>query len=793
MEKKTHKPRLVFFQWDHKASPKFLQLHMQLHVKCLSEFFEVILINEDCDYQQICDLYQPDLTLFESGYRTSLSQKLNIKNTSAHPEIPKLGLHNGDPWCDCRIGFISDMDRWRIETFFSISTATAEHTPSIAENLFVWPNFIDSNIYQDYKQGKVIPVLFNGSFSSLYPWRQKIYKIISNYYPSLIFPHLGYESHSQIMIHGEQYARTINSSWFVPACGSVAKEIVRKHFEVPACKACLITERTPSLEAAGFVDMENCVFADDKNVVDKLDYLFKNQDLLQNIINAGYELVHSRHTIKRRDQIFQWFNLYKNLRPNQKIIQTSPFEPLYVVEKSSDIKNASVPGEGLDLLLLYQGDKKLGAGKYDEAEALYLKCLNHIYYMHEPKLKLAICSLYKGNAATAFYWITELHLNNFNNNAGIDPDPVEWAYLIISLLCLGKINEAIIRTNQFPLLHHPELDRTRWIIDCLQNKDYGIPFESSLSLKTRHTIHQLPERTLVDWVNNLCIMLKACRQFSYVVELSKLFSLKESSQKQKKIFTGRLNLRRHLISIRIVWLKKLSSVFDLLHISNPRPGLPSISEIDYIVRLGRCLKIDAGMKVLLKYYSRIKSYNKSSNDEFIQSIQNLLQKENIKTLIVIRSSSATRRVESIFERKEKEHNRVKAFYITINDSQSNSLKNTNAKYAKSHNDEFYLLAFSLLELSNCIKKIKEENEISSFDLLITDGFHWDYTSKLDELLGASFIVLDNINNPLPYKNKQQLVADFCYTIIFQNPMLHDGYAIFKKITSHSISPYILIQ
>ncbi|MDB5061450.1 MAG: hypothetical protein JWP67_1293, partial [Mucilaginibacter sp.] len=204
MEKIINKPKLVFFQWKHDGLPMFLKLHLQLHVKCLSEFFDVILINKDCDYRQICDTHLPDLALFESGYKTSISERITIKNTSAYPHIPKLGLHNGDPWCDCRVGFISDMAHWGIKTFFSISTTTAEHTPEIAENLFVWPNFIDSNIYRDHGQDKVIPVLFNGNMSSVYPWRQKIYKVVSKCYPSLTFPHLGYESYSPIMIHGEQ-------------------------------------------------------------------------------------------------------------------------------------------------------------------------------------------------------------------------------------------------------------------------------------------------------------------------------------------------------------------------------------------------------------------------------------------------------------------------------------------------------------------------------------------------------------------------------------------------------------
>src|SRR5690349_21344234 len=80
-EERQAKPRLVFFQWDHQGLPQFLQLHMQQHVRCLAEFFEVTVINKDCDYSKICDKYQPDVALFESGYETYISKKIIIKNT----------------------------------------------------------------------------------------------------------------------------------------------------------------------------------------------------------------------------------------------------------------------------------------------------------------------------------------------------------------------------------------------------------------------------------------------------------------------------------------------------------------------------------------------------------------------------------------------------------------------------------------------------------------------------------------------------------------------------------------
>ena len=107
-------------------------------------------------------------------------------------------------------------------------------------------------------KSKNIPVLFTGNKNALYPWRQQILRLVSKNYPSLICPHPGYSpliSAPHLMV-GEPYARMLNASFFVPACGTVAREVIRKHFEIPACRSCLVTQRSAGLEAAGFVDME---------------------------------------------------------------------------------------------------------------------------------------------------------------------------------------------------------------------------------------------------------------------------------------------------------------------------------------------------------------------------------------------------------------------------------------------------------------------------------------------------------------------------------------------------------
>jgi hypothetical protein len=381
------KPKLVFFQWDHQpnaGATKFLLLNMQQHVKCLATHFDVSVINEDCDYAAICDRYEPDLALFEAGYRSHGSRRIRVSNTATNPNVPKLGLHNADPWCDRRAGFLSDMEHWGIETFFSISTAMPAYTPAIADSLFVWPNCIDPELFRDYGQQKTIPVMLSGQEYGLYPWRQKVFPLIRDRYTCLVSPQFSYESRiAGRILSGESYARALNASFLAPACGTMGGEVVRKHFEIPGALACLITERTPPLEAAGFVDMENCVFSDAENVLDRLEYLFDRPHELRRITEAGHRLVHARHTLRHRPQIHQWLMLSRGLQPHQKIVQLGPFGDLVAVDRSSATASPCVAGIGRDRALLREGEAYMAQRRFDAAKICYARCLDYVSYLPE--------------------------------------------------------------------------------------------------------------------------------------------------------------------------------------------------------------------------------------------------------------------------------------------------------------------------------------------------------------------------------------------------------------------------
>jgi hypothetical protein len=499
--------------------PAYIATHFEEQARCLEQWFDVTVVPPEGDYAALCETHRPDAAVFESG--VYMRSARNITNTDACPQIPKLGFLNSDAYCPTRRAFLSDMEHWGIETFFTHSVSMAEHTPEIANRLFVWPNSIDPQIYRDHGATKIIPLLLTGSRDLHYPWRNQIMDLVSQRYPTLRTPHFGWMDRSKTsgMVQGLEYAKLINASLLAPTCGTIANEVVRKHFEIPGCRTCLLTEATPGLSAAGFVDMENCVFVDAGDVLEKLDYLFANEDVLRAITDRGYAMVHERHTWANRDQILQWLSLNRSLRPGQRIAQLGPFDRLVAVDDQTGFVNGHVHSRGPYRSLLEEARERSQAGEHARAETLYLRCMNYHAFAPEPHLGIAICALNRGDAPGALQWMRRL-LYELDDCKVADPDPVEWAYFIIALLCLGKLNEATQSARQYPELRHPELARTRMALAAITGAGAAWPdLLNGVSRAPRPTVHRLPVRDDSEWFANLAAILSVCGQKALAARL----------------------------------------------------------------------------------------------------------------------------------------------------------------------------------------------------------------------------------------------------------------------------------
>lgn len=582
------KPRLLFFQWDHSPnrglSGYFLK-HMNDHVRCLGEYFHVTVVNSDCDYSEACDLHRPDLVMFESGYQTFCSRKPNIRNVRANDRTPRIGFHNADSWSDCRSGFLSDMDRWGIETYFSICTTTSEYMPALKDQMFVWPNFIDSRVFRDYGLEKIVPVMISGQHHEAYPWRETVFPYLGRMFPSLVCPtfHNG-SSLSNRTLSGESYARALNASLFSPTCGTIAGEAVRKHFEIPGAKACLVTEESAALREAGFCHMENCVFAGPDDVVEILDDLLKDRERLSRITENGYGLVHSRHTERHRPQIYQWFLLQQRLGGDDRIVQKGPFADLTLESRATFAERAPFVSKGVFTSTLRRANASLWQAEIGEARRGYDLCLRYIKYFPEARFGLALCDLHSGNPEAAAAILASLIENSMVVYGAADPDPLEWAYFMLCVLARGEIHKARELDRWYPDLAHRERRHVKKAIELL----CGDGGPSDLPPRPdRRSIHSVPDREFTAWAAWLADLLRRCGQADLALRLA----LAQGERPLEPATSARR------IGARERFLRVVALALSAPGLSRIRPKVPPVPEFAYLqhVALGAKRRMTRGL------------------------------------------------------------------------------------------------------------------------------------------------------------------------------------------------------
>ncbi|MDP3493915.1 MAG: glycosyltransferase [Hyphomonadaceae bacterium] len=591
----SDKPRLAFFRPCNPSPPPFIRQHLDEHVLCLETFFDVILIEEDCDYDQICGKIQPDLSLFESGVYARAERR--IRNTHRHAGIPKIGLLNSDAYCPSRSVFLSDMDEWGVETFFTISMTLRDRAPQLfRDRLFVWPNFADSKRFRTYPGGKQTCIVFAGSHAPHYPWRSRVNRLLSARFPINALPHGGWEATERTtsMISGDAYALALSSALIAPTCGTVANELVRKHLEIPACGAMLLTERTAAVEAAGFVDMETCVFASEEDVVDKVQHLLANPDEIARISANGQALAHARHDLKHRNQIFQWYELNRRANPNETIAQPDPFRNMVLQKcEQSDLLAPQIVSSGRDWALIVAGDDAAEAGKPDTARSKYLAAINY-HYEAEAAVGLARLALRGGNATLGKKWVRDSIIRITYQRGAAEPDPVEWSVFILSTLCAGNIHKAVAAARQYHHLTHNELARTRYLVHRLSGAQ-----ARQAPDRRRLSIHRDLTVPWAAWIGDVSQMLEACGQTDLSRRAAALSSTADPAEAVSRLgpSVGRRRIGRRSQEVsRHYWSKlglrsRLRQVRGQLRpqapaIENPMPSIIGGRRIETIALIG---------------------------------------------------------------------------------------------------------------------------------------------------------------------------------------------------------------
>lgn len=567
------KPKLIFFQWNHRPQlryAKYLLQHTKDHVRCLEQFFDVVVISEDCDYDEMCERHTPDMALFEVGYQSLLSHRIDIRNTSTHPRVFKAALLNADSWAWTRAGAISDMDNWGIGVGFSICTTIHDYMPEAMDGLFSWPNFVDPTVFRDYGEEKNFKVMLTGSQIELYPWRRRVAPLLSKAYPTFTSPaHNYYDARAAQALTGERYARALNASLFAPTCGTMAGEIVRKHFEISGSGCCLITEDTPMAEEAGFRHLENCVFADSDDVIDILDALMADPDQISRITAAGHDLVHSRHTMAQRPQIYQWY-LLKAASTSDRIEQRGPFEDVLAV----DPKIPNVPirsGGGLDRILLHQGYASLLQGDADQARTRFSECVTLVVESPEGKFGLALCELATGDPGKAANGLARLIELTTVIYGAQEPDPVEWAFYLFAIAQLDRASQARRFINWYPRLSHPALDHVAKLLSTSEE------IETPKAVPSQPSIHDRFVRGADGWDGMFSKLVNISRDPADGKTGGRIpfpsVSKNTTGQSSGEYLAGAVEFG--LLKANIVALK---------------PNVPPIRELDYLGHVGRRLR-----------------------------------------------------------------------------------------------------------------------------------------------------------------------------------------------------------
>ena len=79
-----------------------------------------------------------------------------------------------------------------------------------------------------------------------------------------------------------------------------------------------------------------------------------------------------------------------------------------------------------------------------------------------------------------------------------------------------------------------------------------------------------------------------------------------------------------------------------------------------------------------------------------------------------------------------------------------------------------------------IARIKNNYGIERFDLVLIDGSEFTGPAELDQVIGAHWIALDDINAYKNYDNYHRLISDPEYILEAENWNLRNGYALFRR-------------
>ncbi len=418
--------------------------------------FETKVVCTDCDLKKEIEDFSADLVFY-----LHMPEMLAVKkplvfpeNYDCYPEIPRIGMAGGDKYSPVKYASYNALRKLKCQAGVCSLTAGGELIYE-ADDLPLYHKLglLYTSILRDYGEEKIIPVgLFGAGFAfgtennNHYQWRQRVTKQLLNRVPLFHAPrpsavNIIKNSHDLVK---EKYGRMLNRCKVALTCGTEQHNILEKHLEIPACRTCLVTEESNIVKDYGFRDMENCVFADETNICEKLEYLFVNSERLQEITDAGYELV-QQYLDKEKafDFYYELYKLLKVKKEDERIIQDGVSSFRIVKKNSGELSSV---GYGPDYIRQQweNGFNYLLADDADKAMQSFNNALSYVSYAPEAVTGIGIVSLFSGKIQQAEQCFLR-NIAHVQRQAGLGLDlcdPVEVAYLVIIYIITNRVGEA---------------------------------------------------------------------------------------------------------------------------------------------------------------------------------------------------------------------------------------------------------------------------------------------------------------------------------------------------------------
>lgn len=507
------RPRLLYFNgpWDY-LGDRMRRSYIEPFNALLAQDFDVISVEGNRDFRVEVETHQPDLVLFHTGCEAPLEPEVTIANTDAFPEIPRIGYVYRDPFSPSRMMAMNRLRSWGVNQTFTCFRPSDAPIPLFKDTIYV-PWWIDDTLFRDYGEKKTLPITLTGAGwlnKCIYTWRNDIFSELVTRFPVFHAPSLG-NRHTNHDYVGERYARLLNRSQFSAGCGTLSRYLTLKLLEIPAARCCLIAEEIDVLKALGFIDGVNCVFATGKNVAGKVQELLNHPDRLKMITDAGFRLVHDRHTQRNRRMFAEWFQLWKGRRPGQRIVQTNPLQPLRLIDDGADDPACTFPPENPVTQAWIDGYALIEARRWKEGLEKFEWVIRTIPCVAEARLGAALCLIRLGRASAASPHLG-YNLNLLVKHFGyLHPDPIDMAFIGVLCLRMKDADSAAQLLGSYGQVRHPALNAMRWIMARVKPELAARPVfqvTEGDEASTVESIHWLQRRTFADWVALLMEYLK---------------------------------------------------------------------------------------------------------------------------------------------------------------------------------------------------------------------------------------------------------------------------------------------